>query len=180
MSEPGSGRRSVCKHCGSGVSRANVRENTYECPSHGVISGASVLYVEDDGLRADGSGEPSNESGGGGDTLSGDADPLSSSGDSQTGSEQYEDAICPGCGRVLTGSREPGDIDHCQHADREVRLEPANLNLRSNTVNISESDRSWIPDATREAIEKQRNGNRVPVHFDPDPEGTFYDHGVVP
>lgn len=54
----GSDRRSVCKHCGSGVSRANVRENTYECPTHGVISGASVLYVEDDGLRADG-GQPS-------------------------------------------------------------------------------------------------------------------------
>lgn len=34
----------------------------------------------------------------------------------------YEDAMCPGCGRILTGSREPGDEDHCQKTGEDVVL----------------------------------------------------------
>lgn len=38
------------------------------------------------------------------------------------GSNQYEDALCPGCGTILTGSREPGDQDYCWWVEREVTL----------------------------------------------------------
>jgi len=36
--------------------------------------------------------------------------------------EQYEDAVCPGCGTVLSGSREPGDEDTCGETGKTVTL----------------------------------------------------------
>jgi len=36
--------------------------------------------------------------------------------------DQYQDAVCPGCGTVLTGSREPGDEDTCGETGEPVTL----------------------------------------------------------
>jgi hypothetical protein len=82
------------------------------------------------------------------------------------GTDQYEDAICPGCGTVLTGSREPGDQEYCQDAERDVTLAPANLNARAHKV--SNWDGPWPgPEwkRVRSAIEDHRDGDRVPVAF---------------
>lgn len=99
----------------------------------------------------------------------------------QSGSEQYEDAICPGCGRVLTGSREPGDRDHCQHADREVTLRPANLNPNARSPGPTDSE-GFEPRhvTTARAVKKQRETERPPVRFNPEDPDLMWEHGVVP
>jgi len=90
-----------------------------------------------------------------------------SGGSSLDGKEQYVLAVCPGCGVRLTGSREPGDEDYCQWAERNVILKPANENHRSCRPMNSDAPGPFGPDwiATRLAIKSHRNGDRVPVHI---------------
>lgn len=44
----------------------------------------------------------------------------------ESDTEQYEDSVCPGCGTVLSGSREPGDEDTCVGSGETVTLVEAN------------------------------------------------------
>lgn len=76
------------------------------------------------------------------------------------GQRPYTDALCPGCGVVLTGSREPGDRDYCQDAEREVTLVPANKNPESVPLRAGER--------TYDAIRAYRNDRRRwPVDIPP-------------
>lgn len=81
---------------------------------------------------------------------------------------EYQDAICPGCGSVLTGSREPGDKDYCQEAEREVTLAPANKNVDAHHVMPADGDYSERPShraCLRGAIRAHRYGTRVAVEM---------------
>lgn len=86
---------------------------------------------------------------------------------------EHEDAICPGCGTVLTDSREPGDQDYCVSADRSVILAPANKNPDSHPVRGNDGPQPFCPDymCTRGAILRRRDGNRVPVEMVPSHRG---------
>lgn len=45
-------------------------------------------------------------------------------------SERYRDAMCPDCGSILTGSREPGDEDRCVETGEEVVLVEPSIDAR--------------------------------------------------
>ena len=85
------------------------------------------------------------------------------------GIERYERAICPGCGSVLTGSREPGERDYCVDAEREVTLQPAHKNHRSHEVGPADKEDLFEPKhiTVKHAIDNHRQGERYPpVAFD--------------
>jgi len=85
--------------------------------------------------------------------------------------ESYELAVCPGCGTRLKGAREPGDRDYCHEEEREVTLKPANKNHRSHHPYTGDCPKGaafcseWM--TTRFAVKVHREGNRVPVSFEP-------------
>jgi hypothetical protein len=78
--------------------------------------------------------------------------------------EEYEVAICPGCGSKLTGSREPGERDYCQDAEREVTLQPENKNYRSHSISPADKRDLFEPHhiTVKKSIKRYRNGERNP------------------
>lgn len=81
--------------------------------------------------------------------------------------EEYREAICPGCGVVLTGSREPGDRSYCQKAETEVTLAPVNKNVDAHHVSPYDGKTEFPSkrEAIRGAIRKSRNEERVAVEM---------------
>jgi len=79
----------------------------------------------------------------------------------------YEKAICPGCGTILVGSREPGDRDHCVEAERDVTLQPVHKNYNACEPLPWDAPYDFAPQHLhlRGAIKRHREGERVPVEI---------------
>lgn len=85
----------------------------------------------------------------------------------------YEKAICPPCNTILVGAREPGEMDYCLEAEREVRLQPIHQNPHSAEASHIDEPYDFAPEKTwvRNAIKRHRDGERVPVHIPADKDG---------